>query len=122
MPNFSLCMLSNRVCSTRPKRFVQIPPPLPLPFPLTPIRLLLYISSLSPSAFLPIPLLFPQAKTFLSSSTLDADVQAAYKRAQSLGISGVPFTVIDKRYGVSGAQEIETFTEILEKVVKGEEP
>jgi predicted DsbA family dithiol-disulfide isomerase len=38
-----------------------------------------------------------------------------------MGITGVPFTVIDSKYAVSGAQDIETFAEIFGKLAKGEE-
>jgi predicted DsbA family dithiol-disulfide isomerase len=36
-------------------------------------------------------------------------------QARAYGISGVPFFVIDGRYGVSGAQSPETFTSVLER-------
>ncbi|GAB3613414.1 DsbA family oxidoreductase [Humibacter ginsengisoli] len=36
--------------------------------------------------------------------------------AQEYGISGVPFFVIDGKYGVSGAQEAATFAQVLEQV------
>jgi len=35
--------------------------------------------------------------------------------ANSLGIKGVPFFVINEKYGVSGAQPIDLFSEVLEK-------
>jgi predicted DsbA family dithiol-disulfide isomerase len=35
--------------------------------------------------------------------------------AQSLGATGVPLFVIDRRYGISGAQPAETITEVLER-------
>lgn len=38
------------------------------------------------------------------------------KEAGQLGASGVPFFVINRKYGISGAQPTETFTEALEKV------
>jgi predicted DsbA family dithiol-disulfide isomerase len=34
-------------------------------------------------------------------------------QATALGISGVPFCVVDGEYGVSGAQPAETFTQAL---------
>ena len=34
------------------------------------------------------------------------------------GINGVPFFVIDGKYGVSGAQDAKTFTEVLNKVAE----
>ena len=35
--------------------------------------------------------------------------------AHALGATGVPFTVVDRRYGVSGAQPVEVFTAALER-------
>jgi predicted DsbA family dithiol-disulfide isomerase len=46
-----------------------------------------------------------------------ADVRADQAQAQSFGINGVPFFVIDGKYGVSGAQAPEAFTQVLEQVV-----
>jgi predicted DsbA family dithiol-disulfide isomerase len=43
-------------------------------------------------------------------------VQADLQRAQELGISGVPFFVIDGKYGVSGAQPAEAFLSVLDEV------
>ena len=36
-------------------------------------------------------------------------------QAQQLGIRGVPFFVMDMKYGVSGAQAVDTFTQTIEK-------
>lgn len=36
-------------------------------------------------------------------------------QAQQLGIRGVPFFVMDMKYGVSGAQPVDTFTQTIEK-------
>ena len=41
------------------------------------------------------------------------DVEADIQQAVAYGISGVPFYVIDSRYGVSGAQAPETFAKAL---------
>jgi predicted DsbA family dithiol-disulfide isomerase len=46
---------------------------------------------------------------------LDA-VREDERLATEYGIQGVPFFVIDGRYGVSGAQEAQTFAEVLEQV------
>jgi predicted DsbA family dithiol-disulfide isomerase len=35
--------------------------------------------------------------------------------AQAYGATGVPFFVIDRKYGVSGAQPVEVFSQVLEK-------
>jgi predicted DsbA family dithiol-disulfide isomerase len=45
-----------------------------------------------------------------------ADVKADVAQAQAYGIQGVPFFVIDGRYGVSGAQEATAFANVLEQV------
>lgn len=50
-----------------------------------------------------------------SGSYLDA-VRADQAQAASYGITGVPFFVIDGRYGVSGAQPVEAFTQIVRQV------
>ncbi|MFC3495314.1 DsbA family oxidoreductase [Glycomyces rhizosphaerae] len=42
-------------------------------------------------------------------------VRADEAEAAALGATGVPFFVIDEKYGVSGAQPTELFAEILEK-------
>jgi predicted DsbA family dithiol-disulfide isomerase len=46
---------------------------------------------------------------------LDA-VRADQALGQEYGIQGVPFFVIDGKYGVSGAQEAATFAQVLEQV------
>jgi predicted DsbA family dithiol-disulfide isomerase len=42
-------------------------------------------------------------------------VQQDIAEAQTLGIQGVPFFVLDRKYAVSGAQSAETFMQVLEK-------
>lgn len=44
------------------------------------------------------------------------DVKADVAQASAYGISGVPFFVFDNKYGVSGAQETATFTQVLEQI------
>lgn len=46
-----------------------------------------------------------------------ADVQADLQQAGVYGITGVPFFVVDGKYGVSGAQAPETFHQVLQRVV-----
>jgi Predicted dithiol-disulfide isomerase involved in polyketide biosynthesis len=53
--------------------------------------------------------------------SLEADeylpaVRADQALAQEFGIQGVPFFVVDQKYGVSGAQESDTFAQVLEQV------
>lgn len=45
-----------------------------------------------------------------------ADVLQSQQRAYRLGISGVPFFVVNGRYGLSGAQPVDTFLEVLDTV------
>jgi predicted DsbA family dithiol-disulfide isomerase len=52
------------------------------------------------------------AKVLDSDQYADA-VRADEDQARTLGISGVPFYVLDMRIGVSGAQSAETFTQAL---------
>lgn len=42
-------------------------------------------------------------------------VKADIRKAQMYGINGVPFFVLDERYGVSGAQPSEVFVQALER-------
>lgn len=52
----------------------------------------------------------------LESNEFLSDVRADQSLAQEYGIQGVPFFVIDGRYGVSGAQDAATFAQVLEQV------
>jgi predicted DsbA family dithiol-disulfide isomerase len=42
-------------------------------------------------------------------------VEADIRQAAAFGATGVPFFVIDRRYGVSGAQPTEVFAQVLER-------
>ena len=56
-------------------------------------------------------------------STEYADaVEADIREAAGLGATGVPFFVIDRRYGVSGAQPVETFVQVLERAWQDAHP
>jgi predicted DsbA family dithiol-disulfide isomerase len=52
----------------------------------------------------------------LSSNQYLADVKADQALAIEYGIQGVPFFVIDGKYGVSGAQDAATFASVLTQV------
>lgn len=56
------------------------------------------------------------AREALESSRHLADVRADQAQAQAYGIQGVPFFVIDGKYGVSGAQPPEAFAQIARQV------
>jgi predicted DsbA family dithiol-disulfide isomerase len=53
----------------------------------------------------------------LESDTHLADVRDDQRQAQAYGISGVPFFVLEGKYGISGAQAPETFLGALQQVV-----
>jgi len=52
----------------------------------------------------------------LEANTFLADVKADVALGAQYGIQGVPFFVIDGKYGVSGAQDAAAFTNVLEQV------
>src|SRR5688572_3537590 len=54
-----------------------------------------------------------EARDVLERDAYVDAVAADVREARSLGVSGVPFFVIDGRYGVSGAQATEVFTDAL---------
>jgi predicted DsbA family dithiol-disulfide isomerase len=47
------------------------------------------------------------------------DVRADEREAAELGAKGVPFFVLDRRYGLSGGQPAEVFTKALEQAWQG---
>ncbi len=51
----------------------------------------------------------------LKTKAYEKDIRADLARARELGISGVPFFVVDGKYAVSGAQPTELFTQLLER-------
>ncbi|EUJ48117.1 DsbA family oxidoreductase [Paenilisteria rocourtiae] len=58
----------------------------------------------------------------LASDAFATNVRDDEQTGASLGIQGVPFFVINEKYGVSGAQPATSFTEVLNKVWKEENP
>lgn len=57
------------------------------------------------------------ARATLEGGRYDVDVQQSQREAARLGITGVPFLVLDGRYGVSGAQPTEVFAQALMRAV-----
>jgi predicted DsbA family dithiol-disulfide isomerase len=51
----------------------------------------------------------------LAGDTYVDAVQADIEQAREYGITGVPFYVLDGRYGISGAQPVEVFSQALEQ-------
>jgi predicted DsbA family dithiol-disulfide isomerase len=54
-----------------------------------------------------------EVRSVLESRAYASDVRADEARGRQLGINGVPFFVFDEKYGVSGAQGVETFEQVL---------
>lgn len=62
------------------------------------------------------------ARAALEEHRHAADVERDLLEARALGIQGVPFFVIDRRYGVSGAQSPDTLLEVLETAYEEKRP
>jgi predicted DsbA family dithiol-disulfide isomerase len=56
------------------------------------------------------------AREALDSGRYASEVQADIAQARAYGINGVPFFVIDGKYGISGAQPAEVFSQALTQV------
>jgi predicted DsbA family dithiol-disulfide isomerase len=63
-----------------------------------------------------------QARAVLDSDAFGADVRTDEAQARAYGASGVPFFVVDGRYGISGAQPVEAFTQTLATAWATREP
>jgi len=57
------------------------------------------------------------ALMILESNTFSGEVRADEARATELGISGVPFFLINEKLGISGAQPVETFSKALTQAI-----
>ena len=55
-----------------------------------------------------------EVRRVLATDEFTDEVQSDISEARSLGANGVPFFVIDRKYGISGAQPAEVFTQALE--------
>lgn len=65
----------------------------------------------------------PEAvRRVLAGDDFDAEVQADIDQARVYGASGVPFFVVDGRYGISGAQPTEVFAGAVERAWAERQP
>ncbi|GAA1941012.1 DsbA family oxidoreductase [Brevibacterium antiquum] len=55
-----------------------------------------------------------ETRRVLSTDEFTAEVKSDIAEARALGANGVPFFVIDRKYGISGAQPPEAFAQALE--------
>jgi predicted DsbA family dithiol-disulfide isomerase len=60
-----------------------------------------------------------KAVSFLESEDGVAEVKAEESVGRQLGIRGVPYFVLDKNYGISGAQPVDVFLSAFEKARSG---
>lgn len=63
-----------------------------------------------------------ETRTVLSSSEFTEQVRSEEAEAATLGVRGVPFFVVNRKYAISGAQPVSLFAETLEKVWQEEHP
>ncbi|KIO34478.1 hypothetical protein M407DRAFT_240404 [Tulasnella calospora MUT 4182] len=63
-----------------------------------------------------------EALEFLASDKLYPEVQAQIMEAQGKGITGVPCTVINQKYAISGGQKSDVYIDIFEKLATREIP
>jgi len=62
------------------------------------------------------------AEEVLASDRYSDDVRADEQQATAYGISGVPFFVVDGKYGVSGAQPADLLVQVLERAYGDSRP
>jgi len=61
-----------------------------------------------------------EAKEWVEGDELRNEVTKGVRRAQMMGVSGVPFFLIDQKYAISGAEDPELFVQVFDKIAKGE--
>lgn len=60
------------------------------------------------------------AQAILSSDRFAEEVKADIMEAEQIGVQGVPFFVVNRKYAFSGAQPLESFVEALEQIAEEE--
>ncbi|OLN23013.1 disulfide bond formation protein DsbA [Domibacillus antri] len=66
-------------------------------------------------------LLKEEALNVLESGRYSEQVRADQEEARQVGVQGVPFFVFNEKYAVSGAQSVESFLQVLQKVASEEQ-
>ena len=62
-----------------------------------------------------------KTKDMLHSDDFEDEVKKDIEEAQEIGVQGVPFFVINRKYAISGAQPTEAFVEAFKKIIEEEE-
>ena len=78
--------------------------------PLTPMAPASAMSARTSAAYASVA----STRRVLASDAYAAEVRADIEEARAIGVNGVPFFVLDRRYGISGAQPAELFLEALQ--------
>jgi predicted DsbA family dithiol-disulfide isomerase len=63
-----------------------------------------------------------RVRSALAEGSEAAAVRAQQQEARALGATGVPFFVVDRRYGVSGAQPADAFLQVLQQAWSEAQP
>ncbi|MFA6800575.1 MAG: DsbA family oxidoreductase [Acholeplasmataceae bacterium] len=63
-----------------------------------------------------------QAQKVLEENQFADQVNAEVAEARQVGVQGVPFFVINRKYGISGAQETQYFLQALRQIFQEEKP
>ncbi|MGE1162951.1 DsbA family oxidoreductase [Peribacillus simplex] len=63
-----------------------------------------------------------EAEAMLGGTAFTAEVRGDEQEGNQLGITGVPFFAINRKYGISGAQSAEAFLDTLKKIWAEENP
>ncbi|MCE3278979.1 MAG: DsbA family oxidoreductase [Bacteroidetes bacterium] len=61
-----------------------------------------------------------EAEDVLKNNKFTENVNEDIREAAKIGVTGVPFFVFNRRYAVSGAQEAETFLDVLTKTTENQ--
>lgn len=59
-----------------------------------------------------------EALSIINSNDFDGEVRQEIQEAMQLGVRGVPFFVLDRKYGISGAQPQQYFEDTLRRAAK----
>ncbi|KAG9105020.1 hypothetical protein FRC07_009670 [Ceratobasidium sp. 392] len=60
----------------------------------------------------------PETLEFLASDELKKEVAEGIEEAREMGVTGVPFTVINNKWAISGGQPSEVFYQVFERLSK----
>ena len=61
-------------------------------------------------------LLEEDIKETLKNRLYESEINADIQEASAIGVQGVPFFVFNRKYGVSGAQPVQSFADVFQKV------